>query len=320
MRLPILLNRSGFTQLLRKSFSTQFQSTPFILEKLAHRCVIRVSGDEALPFLQGLITNDMRHLEEGAPSMYCMFLNTKGRVIFDSIIYQENQGSLLVECDTRAEVQLKKHLTVYKVRRKIVIESCGFPVYGAFGDNAEESVQKLTKGNENLVACRDPRVKELGFRIIARNGELESTEEQNYKRLRFSLGVGEGVEELPSGNCFPMEANCDYMHGVSFHKGCYIGQELTARTHHTGVVRKRLMPLFFEPRKSLPALESPILDPQGKNVGKLRGLCESGVGIALLRVTEALRSADNLQIGDLNVKTHRPQWWPSELSKDRPEF
>lgn len=92
----------------------------------------------------------------------------------------------------------------------------------------------------------DPRVNRLGWRLLVPAGqkvEIELGKDIGYKRLRYSLGVAEGVNELPSGNCFPLESNGDYMHGISFHKGCYIGQELTARTHHTGVVRKRIMPI-----------------------------------------------------------------------------
>ncbi|XP_065338584.1 putative transferase CAF17 homolog, mitochondrial [Cloeon dipterum] len=317
MRLPLLNRSSAVGYLIRRSIS-RFEDAPCKVEKLENRSLIKVYGAEASSFLQGLITNDMRHLEEGALSMYCMFLNTKGRVIFDSIIYGESKESFLVECDKKAEAVLKKHLTMYKVRRKIGIETCDYPVLAAFGTSVEESVKALAKENSSLVICRDPRIKQLGFRILLKGGEHPRCTSGDYKMLRMSLGVGEGVEELPSGNCFPLEANCDYLHGVSFHKGCYIGQELTARTHHTGVVRKRLMPVFFEPTQKLPAFDSPITDPSGKNVGKLRGASEAGIGVALLRVAEVLKEAENLTIGNLKLKTKRPEWWPSEVSKDKP--
>jgi len=315
-----LLIKRTCAHLLRRNGSSLSQTLPvFALEKLENRALLRVSGAEVSSFLQGLMTNDMRHLEEGATSMFTMFLNTKGRVLFDSIVYTESkENSFLLECDKAAEQSLKKHLTIYKVRRKINIEDVGATVYAAFGDAAEENVDVFLKKYTNLVACRDPRIKDLGFRLIVHGSDLEQNCSGLYKNLRFGLGVGEGIVELPLGNCFPLEANCDYMHGVSFHKGCYIGQELTARTHHTGVVRKRLMPVFFKTQKNLPALESPILDPDGKNVGKLRGISESGVGVALLRVAEVLKAADNLKIGDLTVATKKPDWWPSEASKDKP--
>lgn len=320
MRLPLLLPR-GITRLLygnSSAFSTQ-PLPKFGLEKLENRAVLRVSGIEASAFLQGLITNDMRHLEEGATSMFCMFLNTKGRVVFDSIIYTDStvENSFLVECDKAAETLLKKHLTMYKVRRKINIECPSFSVYAGFGEQAKEKIDELANKNKNLVMSQDPRLKDLGFRLIDLDGILSPSCSGLYKELRLGLGVGEGIEELPLGICFPLEANCDYLHGVSFHKGCYIGQELTARTHHTGVVRKRLMPIFVPNITNLPPIDSPILDPNGKNVGKLRGISKSGEGIALLRIAEVLKAADDLKIGDLSAVTKKPDWWPSEASKDK---
>ncbi len=101
----------------------------------------------------------------------------------------------------------------------------------------------------------DPRLPELGWRIfgpsdwtptISNNtGKIVQEDEERYKDLRYTLGVGEGVVEIPFGKSFPLEVNGDFLHGISFHKGCYLGQELTARTHHTGVVRKRLMPFRY---------------------------------------------------------------------------
>ncbi len=103
--------------------------------------------------------------------------------------------------------------------------------------------------DEKVKGIGDPRLEELGWRVLLGPGQelrpkenLELSEESEYKSLLYALGVGEGVADFPTGNSFPLESNGDYLHGISFQKGCYIGQELTARTHHTGVIRKRLMP------------------------------------------------------------------------------
>lgn len=320
MRLPSLIHRGATRLFFGNSAAFSTQPLPkFGLEKLENRSVLRVSGNEASAFLQGLITNDMRHLEEGATSMFCMFLNTKGRVVFDSIIYTDTtaENSFLVECDKAAENLLKKHLTMYKVRRKINIECPSVSVYAAFGEQVEQKINELANTNKILVSSRDPRLKDLGFRLIDQDSILAPNCSGLYKELRLGFGVGEGIEELPTGNCFPLEANCDYLHGVSFHKGCYIGQELTARTHHTGVVRKRLMPIFVEKITNLPPIDTPIVNPDGKNVGKLRGISQSGKGLALLRVVEVLKTPNDLIIGDLRAVTQKPDWWPSEASKDK---
>ena len=118
---------------------------------------------------------------------------------------------------------------------------------------------------------------------------------------------------LPT-KCLPLEANADYLHGVSFHKGCYIGQELTARTFHTGVIRKRYMPLLFDDSGEVD-ITADIVNEKGKNVGKVRGI-DGSHGIGLLRISECL-SAETLKIGTVSVKTHRPEWWPIEAPKSR---
>lgn len=333
-----------------------------VVECLNSRGILRVSGKEASFFLQGLITNDMRHLEEGAQSMYTMFLNTKGRVMYDTIIYKSKEdGVFLIECDKSALSHLQKHLKMFRVRRKIDVENIEdeLKVWVVFdpnmADTDETNISKMKnvlqgqiishtkeyviqetiikdfeKDGDDVIVCRDPRLSILGVRIVApasedislQNDESESVHQESmlsYRAFRYKLGIGEGVNDLPPENCFPLEANGDYLHGVSFHKGCYVGQELTARTHHTGVVRKRLMPIIFE---SLPQTEleinSPIHLPSGSNkvsLGKLRGV-EGNVGLALLRIAEAL-DATKLKVLDVTAETMKPYWWPQEAPKER---
>ncbi|XP_072388119.1 putative transferase CAF17 homolog, mitochondrial [Diabrotica undecimpunctata] len=320
-------------------------ATRTILEPLKNRSLIHVSGNDSTEFLQGLVTNDINHLRQNFHSMYAMFLNTKGRVLYDSIIYKfETDNSYFIECDLEIEKQLEKHLKMYRVRKKVDITNTGneYQIYVLFRNNClktenvqleknkvdssavQESVPLQT--TKKLFIFKDPRVPDLGYRIIAKNDvdiekEISSsvitespTPEENYKYLRYSLGIGEGVNDLPVGNCFPLECNCDYLHGVSFHKGCYIGQELTARTHHTGVVRKRLMPLLFiEPPNSLP--NDNVLKSDQVNLGKLRGT-EQNLGLALLRIESAL-NLSQFKVGNGLAKVWKPHWWPLELPKEK---
>lgn len=344
-----------------RNISIAMKTKSAVVECLNSRGILQVSGKEASIFMQGLITNDMRHLEEGAKSMYTMFLNTKGRVMYDAIIYRsKEEGVFLIECDKSALSHLQKHLKMFRVRRKIDIENIeDVKVWVVFDPkladpdetnvnkktnilqgqiitptkesvNNETIIKDLESNEDGIIACRDPRLSTLGVRIIApasddislQNNKGESVYQKDklsYRAFRYKLGIGEGVNDLPPENCFPLEANGDYLHGVSFHKGCYIGQELTARTHHTGVVRKRLMPIIFE---SVPQTEleknTPIQLPNGCNkvsLGRLRGV-EGNVGLALLRITEAL-DVSKLKISDMTAETMKPHWWPQEAPKER---
>lgn len=316
-----------------KYFSTeQLSSTNrYTLERLKSRSIIRLQGDLVGEFLQALITNDIHHLSH-QPAIFTMFLNKAGRVLYDAIIYKTvKQTELLVECDAQADVDLVKHLKMFRVRKKIDIDVANdVAVWVAFNQNDVHTdrvveFKNLSKEND-LIICNDPRIQNLGVRILAADGDdvLQRLSQPNislgdpnqYHIHRYKLGVGEGVDELPYTKCFPLESNCDYLHGVSFHKGCYLGQEFTARTYHTGVIRKRLMPLRLEGQLT-DTSKKDIETTNGVAVGKLRGF-QGDWGLGLLKVEVALKETTPFVLGtDLNVKgsTHRPFWWPTEAPK-----
>ena len=332
------------------------QSSQKILEHLKNKSLIQVRGKEASNFLQGLITNDMKHYEEGAANLYALFLNIKGRVMYDVIIYKTQEDDVYyIECDSQAVEPLKKHLKMYRVRKKIDIDSLGdtINVWTFFdpmhyldnkvNDTNRQKLEglifpcgslnnKVSKVIDNIMIYEDPRLPNLGMRILAEtkierneiakylnSDTMAPTNSLNFKAFRYKLGIAEGIEDLPPGKPLPLEVNCDYLHGVSFHKGCYVGQELTARTYHTGVVRKRLMPLLFNevPNKSF-AYDEKIINESGNVVGKFRGI-ENEYGLGLIRITEALK-AQSLTISDIELKVSKPVWWPQETQAQSASF
>merc|ERR1712013_945006 len=127
---------------------------------------------------------------------------------------------------------------------------------------------------------------------------------------RCKLGVAEGSDDMPQGKCTPLEHNLDYMNGVSFHKGCYIGQELTARTHHTGVIRKRILPLRLSQAASEDDVEQGLKNGAGKSVGKLIAV-EGNLGLGVVRLKEGLDNP-TITLGKVEVTVKRPSWWPKE--------
>lgn len=326
-----------------------------ILEHLGNRSLIRIGGDESSNFLQGLITNDMRHFDDGAASIYTLFLNTKGRVMYDSIIYKTLEKSIYyIECDARITRDLEKHLKMYKVRRKVEIDSLEneMKIWSTFEPQmfANEETghsettrrqlegqifpcgtlsNKSTKLIDDIAIYEDPRIPHMNLRILSNvqvdEGQIvkhlgldvkPAKTGSSYRQFRYRLGIGEGIDDLPVGKALPLEANCDYLHGVSFHKGCYIGQELTARTHHTGVVRKRLMPLTIENSEGKNFnYDDNLVDETGKIVGKFRGL-EGSFGLGLVRISEAL-AAQTINIFDSRVFVSKPRWWPKEPQQDQ---
>lgn len=282
------------------------------------RSLIRCAGQtkETSQFLQGMITNDMQLLDQSKSCIYTLFLNKLGRILYDSIIYKrsdvnDDKEEFLIECDKEVVSNLVRHLKLYRVRRKVDI---------SVSDEYDLWCLKSTSfpsESSSIKVFEDPRLKEIGNRVISKkNSDLKKSlkdvsggTEDDYILHRYQLGVGEGIVDILPEKSFPMEANCDYMNGVSFQKGCYIGQELTARTFHTGVVRKRLMPLIFDKPIAVNLSEvHDIKDEQKKSVGKLRNIIGHH-GLGLLRVEQVL-AAKQLSINENICRTEKPSWWP----------
>lgn len=295
-----------------------------ILEPLKTRSLLRVKGPESVPFLQGLITNDMRNFEFGSNSIYAVFLNTSGRILYDSLIYQVQKGEdFLVECDTAVVDHLKKHLNLFRIRKKVDISKLDWNVFVAFTQISDGHSPIACMKADNILIFKDSRLQDLGYRIITRKSSTpdrikvifpQKTNFINnisYEQHRYTLGIGEGIRDLPLAKCFPLESNCDYLRGVSFDKGCYIGQELTARIHHTGFVRKRLMPLVFANHVRVNDIldNAEIKSENGQVVGKIRG-CNATVGLGLLRVEKVVPNRILTVADKYQCTTFKPRWWP----------
>lgn len=324
-------------------------STQWNYSKLEDRSIIQVQGDEAPAFLQGLMTNDIYKLAEGErKSLYCMFLNNGGRILYDAIISKgllENQ--FLLDVDSRASNLARKHLSMYKVRRKINIGMEDLSVYALFKESIEydmklenpskrESIIGSTYCDGGLgiedtslpieLTCLnypDPRLASLGHRLLLKDSDsltcnipnsCNMVDMSSYVYRRCILGISEGVEDMPVGKCIPLEYNLDYLHGVSFHKGCYIGQELTARTHHTGVIRKRVLPLQFSGEIVKGEGEDFVVvkNDAGKTVGKVIR-SNNGVGMGLMRLQESF-AAQSLKANEATITVFKPKWWPQDKS------
>lgn len=190
---------------------------------LNDRAVIAVSGPEARGFLQGLITNDITKLTPGQP-LYTALLAPQGKILFDFMLQAVGDDTVLIDCHKTVRTDLIKRLTLYKLRAKVAI---------ALRDD------RIVVADEGP---HDPRLSTLGQRAIfpADTDTVDGTDA--YHDWRFSLGVPEGLD-FGSEKVFALDAGLDELNAVSFTKGCYVGQELTARMKHRGTDRKRLLPV-----------------------------------------------------------------------------
>ena len=194
---------------------------------LADRSVIRVAGEDVRGFLQGLVTADTASLTPTAPA-WSALLSPQGKALFDFILWADGDDVLIDVEATQAEA-LTKRLSLYRLRRAITLQPDALKVHWSL---------------DHLLGVPDPRLAALGHRWLA----LEAAPATGWHAHRLSLGVPEGVAELGAGETLWLECNARELNGVSFTKGCYVGQENTARMHHRAKVNRRLVVApFTEP-------------------------------------------------------------------------
>lgn len=326
----------------------------------SQRDAVVVSSDvegAAASFLQSTLTNDVvaTMVDSPRPSngrlLYAHMLNSKGRYTADVFVYGLGKGEesgggddrgndrgdrvkstgardvLVIDVAKESKEQLMKVLRMYSMRSAVRIEDGGdeFVVCASLNGGME--------GGRFAAFCEDPRAKgALGYRGLVRrasqHGFLETLagdEEAvraSYTKLRLSLGLAEGPREIPVGSV-ALEYNLDGMNGISFNKGCYIGQELMARTHYQGQIRKRLVPFRIEESAAdngvgRAVYDEEIIGDDGKSVGVVRADSVDGYGIGLMRLAKVFgkegRGGRRLRLAQsgLRIEAYAPAWWPKE--------
>uniref|UniRef100_A0A0K0EEH1 GCV_T domain-containing protein n=1 Tax=Strongyloides stercoralis TaxID=6248 RepID=A0A0K0EEH1_STRER len=261
---------------------------------LPFRKLISIKGNESFAFLQSLLTKDLRKLDKTSNGVeFSFLLNARGRIVTDLFVYK-TQDEYLLEVDYRMIEKMVKILQLYKVRRKIDIT--------VSDKNVNFSEDHI---NNNLNAYTDPRTDLFGTRILSNKDDdvcINEDEEKNYHLRRMIFGIPEG--NLETENELPLNMNGDLMNGINFDKGCYVGQELTARTNFLGVVRKRLLPLKFE-SKIINDSNNLLVDEKETRVGKLiKRIDDLGIGIVSTK-----KIGKEIFCNEEKVLVCEPKWW-----------
>ncbi|KAJ2559063.1 ccr4 associated factor [Coemansia sp. RSA 1822] len=301
---------------------------------VGNRAVLKVSGLDAREFLQGMQCNDMASANERG--MLTGFLSPQGRIVADAFIYALPESSYLIEVDSRVRERIQRMLGFYRLRARVeisdVTSECN--VWQAWGPQSPQ----LSFGSVAYMA--DTRAPHMGVRVVGTNrpSALADFDEQPstlYELRRILKGVAEGADDFVDAS-LPLECNLDYMQGVHFGKGCYVGQELTIRTHHRGVVRKRMVPMLFSPEDHAcvplrvsdewaPELAQRDVVPSGaraRRPGRI-GSTAGNAGLALMRVEHveqfAVQTDDKIhfeaECADgqrVHVSPWLPSWWPKQ--------
>ena len=224
--------------------------TPARIAQLADRGVVRVTGADAEKLLQGIVSNDMELLAS-QPAIHAALLTPQGKILFDFFVVRAGDGFLLEVARDKA-ADLAKRLNLYKLRAKVDIQDVSedYRVLALWGPSP--SAREEAAGT---VSFADPRLPALGSRILAdvrsARGKVAAADAldaapEDYHAHRIALGVPEGGKDYVLGDTFPHEADLDQLGGVSFSKGCFVGQEVVSRMQNRGNVRKRVVPIDGE--------------------------------------------------------------------------
>ena len=283
---------------------------------LPHRALVSVQGVDRFSFLQGMISNDVRHLERG-DAMWAAFLTPQGKFLHEFFAVPHGDA-ILLECERDRRTDLITRLSRYRLRAKVTLAPDDTLVVGvAWGADAAarlkttETLGAVTQLGAGTLYT-DPRVAGAGVRFalpadhmgaFLQKLGLQVAPESAYDTHRMTLGLPDGSRDLEVEKALLLENGFAELHGVDFDKGCYIGQELTARTHYRALIKKRLMPVVID--GEVPAPGAP-LTANGADAGEIRSVSGSR-GLALVRL-DAWRSGSALESGHAKITPQPPAW------------
>lgn len=251
--------------------------------KLEGRGLISIKGGDVRPFLQGLITNDMKALSP-EQAVFAALLTPQGKYLFDFFMADDG-GRILLDCERDRLGELLERLTLYRLRADVqLVDVTGeLAVWALLPEQTDQLKAGAVEPCCGGLKYVDPRLGKAGFRLILPRDMAppgETIEYGDYERLRIGLGLADGSRDIEVGRQPILEAGFAELAGVDFKKGCYVGQEVTARMKYRGTLKKRLLPVVFEGSAPDPGTR---LMAGGKRVGDVR----SGIGnmaIALVRL------------------------------------
>jgi folate-binding protein YgfZ len=282
----------------------------------AERGVVSLCGEDRLTFLQGLVSNDVRRVAEDR-AVYAALLTPQGKYLHDFFIIAIGDAWYL-DCEATRREDLRRRLSVYRLRARVTLADAsehlavallfGAEVLARLGLAASPGRAMAVDGGCIYV---DPRLPDLGARaLLPRAGATDTLQRlgfapgsaDDYERLRMSLGVPDGSRDLPIEKAILLENGFAELNGIDWDKGCYMGQELTARTRYRGLVRKRLLPVAIDGPTPAPGTTVRAGD---KEAGEVRS-ARDGLGLAMLRLE--FLDAGPLTAGDSRLTPRRPAW------------
>jgi len=283
---------------------------------LPHRALVAVRGDDRIGFLQGLVSNDIEQVRAGH-AVWAALLTPQGKFLHEFFAVPFND-SVLLDCERGRRDDLVTRLSRYKLRAKVSVAADDTLTPGvAWGDGASTAFKTSEQPGSvavhgSGVVYADPRLLGAGLRWALQTEQipqlaqlgLQASTPEAYDDLRFTLGLPDGSRDMEIEKALLLENGFEELKGVDFKKGCYIGQELTARTHYRALIKKRLMPVTIEGEAPTPGT---ALTANGGDGGEMKSGA-NGRGLALVRLEAWQKSAGVLEAGSSRVRPVQPGW------------
>ena len=283
---------------------------------LKNRGVLEISGEDRKAFLQGLISNNVDDISENR-AIYAALLTPQGKYLFDFFI-SEISNSLYLDCELNRLDELIKKLSIYKLRADInlVDRSNDYIVGTIYGETPIDLLQMhecpgKTRSIYGGKIYVDPRIAAVGFRLMLPREQLKNflnflplqeKSEDSFDYLRIMLGLPDGSRDLIPEKSILLENGFNELNGIDWNKGCYMGQELTARTKYRGLIKKRLVPAKI---MGPTPLSGATITKAGRKVGEMRSSLHD-IGLALIR-TEHI-CPESLSAGNTELLPMTPNW------------
>jgi folate-binding protein YgfZ len=288
---------------------------------LPERGLIALRGPDARSLLQGIISSDVGRVT-ATSSSYGALLTPQGKYLFDFVIFQTNDV-LMLDTERERVADLLRRLLLYRLRAKVEIEDCSerLEVAAVLGERIAARLglpeqAGAARAEAGGVMSIDPRLTALGGRTVLPRGHTAKVLEAMglaplphgaYELTRLAQGLPDGSRDLVVERSTLLESGFEELHGVDFQKGCFVGQELTARMKYRGLVRKRLMPVALDGPPPPPGTSIRL---DGKDAGEMRS-SQDGHGIALLRLEQVAKAAEQgtpLLADGTALVPHKPDW------------
>ena len=286
---------------------------PYSYSDLDDRGILLISGDDTRQFLQGLISNDVTLVTQNN-AIYAALLTPQGKYLFDFFIAEHVDG-LLLETERPRISDLIKRLSIYRLRAKVHLQDISheWRVVAVWGNSAFSTFSLTSESGAavavfNGIAFVDPRLAKAGARLLLpRDDNLPKTGKvpiEAYDTHRLALGLPNGSRDLVVEKATLLENGFDELHGIDWNKGCYMGQELTARTKYRGLVKKRLMPVNVNGSLPLPGTR---IVSGNKSVGEIRS-GRNRRALALIRLDAINGENKVLNAGTATIIPQKPAW------------